>query len=180
MLKRYVLGVLFLLSLSMTLVAASSDKKIFVSYIPMNQGGGASVDSYIVEGNIFEKTTVKIGYSNYNLDDTLLGASSSSIQARGFDFSFAEYNDSLFIGPYQRLGLRYADVTAKDSSTDLTVRGFLPYVLVGYNFGFFDSVVLGAGIGAGYSLLEATGDGTLYSSEKGIALVADFTLGFIF
>ena len=79
--------------------------------------------------------------------------------------------------------MRYVDLSERtlsgSGSTDMaSAKGFLPYAIVGYNFGLFDVLTLGGGAGLGYSFLEVSGVPDDYNF-KGLALVGEFNLTFI-
>ncbi|NBV43281.1 hypothetical protein EBR96_11030 [bacterium] len=120
----------------------------------------------------------------YNKTDTIgahyapLNFTTGTIAVTGYgiDISNSHYNDTPFVGTYTRWGVRYSNVDAKEGNSSASGSIFCPYAIIGYNFGISDSIILGAGIGAGYAFGSISGTEISTTSLTGLTLVGDLNL----
>ena len=188
MIRNFLLGLVLCLSLGLNINAEENPKKAFISIIPVATGPETSTYTVTGELAISDDSSIKIGYSHYSASGMGYHYDNTA-SVKGGDLSIARYNDTMFIGPYQRLGMRFTSINhsaelneyVKGDRVSVSAKGIMPYALVGYNFGFFERVSFGGGIGLGYSLLEVTGyEKSVFVPNHGFGPVADINIGFLF
>ena len=208
-LKRLILVLMLCVSMGVTIFSADQVEtkessqatkghgysKRFYIYLPSNIDlETIKSSSFSFEVSPFDKKSVKFYFgdssvepSYFNLDDT--GLTTLTV----FDLSYATFQDKTFIGPYQRFGFKYSDLSVKmyDNTSnsrfnptyekrESDAKIYMPYVLAGYNFGIFDLFSIGLGLGMGYAFVDQTGDNKAHLVLKGINVTSEINIGMLF